>query len=185
MSAEVLDELTQEMERTLASLRGEFSKVRTGRASTALIEGVMVPYYGSPTPLQQIASLSAPEARLLVVQPYEKNLIGDVEKAIYQADLGLAPINDGKVIRIPIPELTQERRQEFVRKIRKIAEEYRVSMRNHRRDANDLLKAMQKDKDITEDELHTSQERVQKATDEYIEKLDHLLKLKEDELMSV
>lgn len=185
MSAEVLDELTQEMERTLASLRGEFSKVRTGRASTALIEGVMVPYYGSPTPLQQIASLSAPEARLLIVQPYEKNLIGDVEKAVYQADLGLAPINDGKVIRIPIPELTQERRQEFVRKIRKIAEEYRVSMRNHRRDANDLLKVMQKDKDITEDELHTSQERVQKVTDEYIEKLDRLLKLKEDELMSV
>lgn len=185
MSAEVLDELTQEMERTLASLRGEFSKVRTGRASTALIEGVMVPYYGSPTPLQQIASLSAPEARLLIVQPYEKNLIGDVEKAIYQADLGLAPINDGKVIRIPIPELTQERRQEFVRKIRKTAEEYRVSMRNHRRDANDLLKVMQKDKDITEDELHTSQERVQKVTNEYIEKLDRLLKLKEDELMSV
>lgn len=185
MSAEVLDELTQEMERTLASLRVEFSKVRTGRASTALIEGILVPYYGSPTPLQQIASLSAPEARLLVVQPYEKNIIGDVEKAIYQADLGLAPINDGKLIRIPIPELTEERRKEFVRKIRKSAEDYRVSMRNHRRDANDLLKAMQKDKDITEDELHASQDRVQKVTNDYIEKLDRLLKLKEDELLSV
>ena len=119
MSAEVLEQMKQEMEQTLGSLRGEFSKVRTGRASTALIEGVMVQYYGSPTPLNQLASLSAPEARLLVVQPYEKNIIGDVEKAIYQADLGLTPINDGKVIRVPIPELTEERRKDFVRKIRK------------------------------------------------------------------
>lgn len=185
MSDEVLDELTGEMERTLESLRGEFSKVRTGRASTSLIEGVLVSYYGSPTPLQQIAALSAPEARLLVVQPYEKNLLSDVEKAIYQADLGFAPINDGKVVRVPVPELTEERRKEFVRKIRKSAEDYRISIRNHRRDANDLLKAMQKDKDITEDELHSAQERVQKITKEYIDKLDHILKLKEEELLSV
>lgn len=185
MSAEVLEQMKQEMEQTLGSLRVEFSKVRTGRASTSLIEGVMVKYYGSPTPLNQLASLSAPEARLLVVQPYEKNIIGDVEKAIYQADLGLTPVNDGKVIRVPIPELTEERRKDFVRKIRKSAEEYRISMRSHRRDANDYLKEMQKDKDITEDELHTAQDRVQKMTNEYIEKLDHILKLKEEELMAV
>lgn len=185
MSAEVLEQMKQEMERTLGSLRVEFSKVRTGRASTSLIEGVMVEYYGAPTPLNQLASLSAPEARLLVVQPYEKNIIGDVEKAIYQADLGLTPVNDGKIIRVPIPELTEERRKDFVRKIRKSAEDYRVSMRNHRRDANDYLKEMQKDKEITEDELHAAQDRVQKMTNEYIEKLGHILKLKEDELMAV
>ena len=185
MSAEVLEQMKQEMEQTLESLRVEFSKVRTGRASTSLVEGVMVEYYGSPTPLNQLASLSAPEPRLLVVQPYEKGIMGDVEKAIYQADLGLTPVNDGKVIRIPIPELTEERRKDFVRKIRKSAEDYRVSMRNHRRDANDYLKEMQKDKEITEDELHSTQDRVQKVTNEYIEKLDHILKLKEEELMSV
>ena len=145
----------------------------------------MVEYYGSPTPLNQLASLSVPEARLLVVQPYEKNIVGAVEKAIYRADLGLTPINDGKVIRVPIPELTEERRRDFVRKIRKSAEDYRVSMRNHRRDANDYLKEMQKDKEITEDELHATQDRVQKVTNEYIEKLDHILKLKEEELMVV
>ena len=185
MSTEVLEQMKQEMESTLDSLRVEFAKVRTGRASTSIIEGVKVEYYGSPTPLNQLSSLSAPEPRLLVVQPYEKSIIGDVEKAIYQADLGLTPVNDGKVIRVPIPELTEERRKEFVRKIRKSAEDYRVSMRNHRRDANDYLKEMQKDKEITEDELHAAQDRVQKATNEYIEKLDHVLKLKEDELMSV
>ncbi len=185
MSAEVLEQMKQEMEQTLGSLRADFSKVRTGRASTSLIEGVMVEYYGSPTPLNQLASLSVPEARLLVVQPYEKNIVGAVEKAIYRADLGLTPINDGKVIRVPIPELTEERRKDFVRKIRKSAEDYRVSMRNHRRDANDYLKEMQKDKEITEDELHATQDRVQKVTNEYIEKLDHILKLKEEELMVV
>jgi ribosome recycling factor len=185
MSAEVLEQMQQEMEQTLGSLRVDFSKVRTGRASTALIEGVLVQYYGSPTPLNQLASLSAPEARLLVVQPYEKNVIGDVEKAIYQADLGLTPVNDGEIIRVPIPELTEERRKDFVRKIRKSAEGYRVSMRNHRRDANDYLKEMQKEKEITEDELHAAQDRVQKMTTEYIERLDHILKLKEEELMAV
>ncbi len=185
MSAEVLEQMKQEMEQTLGSLRADFSKVRTGRASTSLIEGVMVEYYGSPTPLNQLASLSVPEARLLVVQPYEKNIVGAVEKAIYRADLGLTPINDGKVIRVPIPELTEERRKDFVRKIRKSAEDYRVSMRNHRRDANDYLKEMQKDKEMTEDELHAAQDRVQKVTNEYIEKLDHILKLKEEELMVV
>lgn len=185
MTAEVLEQLKGEMEGTLLALRGEFSKLRTGRASTSLLEGVKVDYYGAPTPLNQLASLSAPDARLLVVQPYEKNILGDVEKAIYQADLGLTPVNDGKVVRIPIPELTEERRKEFVKKIRKSAEDYRVSMRNHRRDANEYLKEMQKDKEITEDELRSSQDRVQRTTDEYIDKLDKMVQVKEKDLMSV
>ncbi len=185
MTAAVFEQLKGEMEGTLQALRGEFAKLRTGRASTSLIEAINVDYYGAPTPLNQLASLSAPDARLLVVQPYEKNILGDVEKAIYQADLGLTPVNDGKVVRIPIPELTEERRKEFVKKIRKSAEDYRVSMRNHRRDANDYLKEMQKDKEITEDELHSSQDRVQRMTGEYIDKIDKMVQVKEKDLMSV
>jgi ribosome recycling factor len=185
MNAQTLDALKKEMEHTLDSLRKELVKVRTGRASTALIEGVMVEYYGTKTPLNQLAALSAPESRLLVVQPYDRSIMAAVEKAIYQSDLGLTPVNDGKVIRVPIPELTEERRKEFVRHIRKVAEDYRVSMRNHRRDTNERLKKMQKDKQLTEDEVRTTQEQVQKMTDEYIEKLDKVLKTKETEIMVV
>jgi ribosome recycling factor len=185
MNAQVLDKLKKEMDLTLDGLRKELSKVRTGRASTALIEGILVGYYGARTPLNQLAALSAPEPRLLVVQPYDRGIMAAIEKAIYQADLGLTPVNDGKVIRVPIPELTEERRKEFVRHIRKVAEDYRVSLRNHRRDANEQLKKMQKDKQIPEDEARTTQERVQKLTDEYIEKLDKVLKIKEDEIMAV
>ncbi len=185
MNAQVLDELKKDMEHTLEALRKEFTKVRTGRASTALIEGVMVEYYGTRTPLNQLAALSAPEPRLLLVQPYDRSIMASVEKAIYQSDLGLTPVNDGKVIRVPIPELTEERRKELVRHIRKVAEDYRVSLRNHRRDANEHLKKMQKDKQIAEDEARATQDRVQKVTDEYIEKLDKVLKSKEDDLMVV
>ncbi len=185
MNAQVLDELKKDMEHTLEALRKELAKVRTGRASTALIEGVMVEYYGTRTPLNQLAALSAPEPRLLLVQPYDHSIMASVEKAIYRSDLGLTPVNDGKVIRVPIPELTEERRKELVRHIRKVAEDYRVSLRNHRRDANEHLKKMQKDKQIAEDEARTTQDRVQKITDEYIEKLDKVLKSKEDDLMAV
>jgi ribosome recycling factor len=185
MNAQVLDELKKDMDHTLEALRKELAKVRTGRASTALIEGVIVEYYGTRTPLNQLAALSAPEPRLLVVQPYDRSIMSAVEKAIYQADLGLTPVNDGKVIRVPIPELTEERRKELVRHIRKLAEDYRVSLRNHRRDANERLKKMQKDKNITEDEARSTQDRVQKITDEYIEKLDKVLKSKEEDLMAV
>ena len=185
MNAQVLDELKKDMEYTLDALRKELAKVRTGRASTALIEGVMVEYYGTRTPLNQLAALSAPEPRLLLVQPYDRSIMASVEKAIYRSDLGLTPVNDGKVIRVPIPELTEERRKELVRHIRKVAEDYRVSLRNHRRDANEHLKKMQKDKQIAEDEARTTQDRVQKITDEYIEKLDKGLKSKEDDLMAV
>jgi len=185
MNAQVLDELKKDMEHTLEALRKELAKVRTGRASTALIEGVMVEYYGTRTPLNQLAALSAPEPRLLLVQPYDHSIMASVEKAIYRSDLGLTPVNDGKVIRVPIPELTEERRKELVRHIRKVAEDYRVSLRNHRRDANERLKKMQKDKQIAEDEVRATQDRVQKVTDEYIEKLDKVLKSKEDDLMAV
>lgn len=185
MNAQVLDALKKEMDRTLDAMRKDLAKTRTGRAAPALIEGIMVEYYGARTPLNQLAALSAPEVRLLVVQPYDRSVTQAIEKAILQSDLGLVPVNDGKVIRVPIPELTEERRKEFVRHVRKVAEDYRVSMRSHRRDANEHLKKMQKDKQIAEDEVRSTQDRVQKLTDESIEKLDKLLKTKEDELMAV
>ena len=185
MNTQVLEALKKDMEQTLDAMRKELAKMRTGRASTSLIEGLMVEYYGSRTPLNQLAALSAPEARLLVIQPYDRSVMSAIEKSILQSDLSLNPINDGKVIRVPIPELTEERRKELVRHVRKVAEEYRVSMRNHRRDANERLKKMQKDKQIPEDEARSTQDRVQKMTEEYIDKLDKMLKSKEDELMAV
>jgi ribosome recycling factor len=185
MSAQVLETLKKEMDQSLEGLRRELVTVRTGRASTALIEGVFVEYYGNRTPLKQLASISAPEARLLVVQPHDKSIMGAVEKAIYQADLGLTPVNDGKVIRVPIPELTEERRKELVRHVKKVGEEFRVSLRNHRRDANERIKKQLKDKQIAEDQSRGTQDRIQKMTDEYIEKVDKMLKAKEDELMVV
>ncbi|MGH7960231.1 MAG: ribosome recycling factor [Candidatus Binatia bacterium] len=185
MNTQVLEGLKKEMEQTLEAMRKELAKVRTGRASVALIEGVLVEYYGNRTPLNQLAALSAPEPRLLLVQPYDRSTMASVEKAIYQSDLGLTPVNDGKVIRVPIPELTEERRKDLIRHIRKVTEDYRVSLRNHRRDANERVKKMQKDKQVTEDEARATQEKVQKTTEEYIEKLDKTLKVKEDELMKV
>jgi ribosome recycling factor len=185
MNAQVVDALKKEMESTLEGLRKELTKVRTGRANTALIEGILVDYYGTKSPLTQLAALSAPESRLLVVQPYDKSVMSAIEKAIYQSDLGLTPVNDGKVIRVPLPELTEERRKELVRHVKKIGEEYRVSARNHRRDANERVKKLQKDKQITEDEVRATQDRVQKLTDEYVDKIEKVLKAKEDELMAV
>jgi ribosome recycling factor len=185
MNAQVVDAVKKEMESTLEGLRKELTKVRTGRANTALIEGILVDYYGTKSPLNQLAALSAPESRLLVVQPYDKGVMGAIEKAIYQSDLGLTPVNDGKVIRVPLPELTEERRKELVRHVKKIGEEYRVSARNHRRDANERVKKLQKDKQITEDDVRATQDRVQKLTDEYVDKIEKVLKAKEDELMAV
>lgn len=185
MNAQVVDTLKKEMEHTLDGLRKELTKVRTGRASTALIEGILVDYYGTKSPLNQLAALSAPESRLLVVQPYDKGVMGAIEKAIYQSDLGLTPVNDGKVIRVPIPELTEERRKELVRHVKKVGEDYRVSARTHRRDANERIKKLQKDKQITEDDVRATQDRVQKLTDEYVDKIEKVIKAKEDELMAV
>ena len=184
-SDEVLADLRKEMEETLVAMRREMSRTRTGRASTALLEGIMVEYYGAKTPLNQLAGLSAPEPRLLLIQPYDRSVVNDIERAILQSDLGLVPQNDGKLIRVPIPELTEERRRDLVKHVRRIAEEYRVSMRNHRRDANELLKELEKDGDITQDEMHRGQEKTQELTKDSTERLDKILKAKEDEIMEV
>ena len=185
MTDDLIKDLRAEMEETVVAMRRELSRTRTGRASTALLEGVTAEYYGAPTPLNQMATLSAPEPRLLLLQPFDVSAISEIEKAILQADLGLMPSNDGKVIRVPIPELTEDRRRELVRHVRKVAEDFRISLRNHRRDANEMLKVMQKDKEITEDDLRRGQDKTQELTKEYTEKLDQVLKAKEEEIMEV
>jgi ribosome recycling factor len=173
------------MDKTVAAFRKELSHVRTGRASTALLEGLMVEYYGAKTPIRQLASLSAPEATLLVVQPFDKSVIAAIEKAIKSSDLGLNPLNDGKLIRVPIPALTEERRKDLVKHIRKLAEDYRVSVRTHRRDSLEMVKELEKDKEITEDDKRHAAEKIEHLTKEYVEKVDQVLKSKEDEIMAV
>jgi ribosome recycling factor len=185
MTAEVLENLKSELDKTHNALRKELSHVRTGRASTALLEGVHVEYYGTRTPLNQLATLSAPEPSLLVVQPYDKSVMGAIEKAIQSSELGLNPQNDGKLIRIPIPPLTEERRRDLVKHVRKVAEEFRVGARNHRRDALEMLKELEKDKDITEDDRRHADQKVEAMTKECLERLEKTLKLKEDEIMAV
>jgi ribosome recycling factor len=185
MIDEVLSNLRREMAETLDAMRRELARTRTGRASTALLEGISVSYYGAKTPLNQVATVGAPEPRLLVIQPYDRSVIADIERAILQSDLGLVPVNDGKLIRVPIPELTEERRRDLVKHIRKVAEDYRVSLRNHRRDAVDMLKALEKDKTLTEDDLRRGQEKVQEVTKDFGERLEKLLKAKEDEILEV
>jgi len=173
------------MEKTLESTRQQLSKIRTGKASPAILDAVRVDYYGTQTPLKQIASINVPEVRLIVVQPWEKNLLSAIEKAIQKADLGLNPINDGNIIRLPIPPLTEERRKDLVKVAKKISEEGRVAMRNIRRDANDLLKSAEKDHTISEDDLRRGQANIQELTDDYIEKLDQMLEKKEAEIMEI
>ncbi len=185
MTEEVIADLKREMEQTVAALRRDLARTRTGRASTGLLEGITVEYYGSKTPLNQLAGMSVPEARLIVLQPFDKSAIGNIERAILQSDLGLVPVNDGKLIRLPIPELTEERRRDLVKHVRKVAEDYRVSVRNHRRDAIDLLKESEKEKAITEDELRRAHDRVEELTKDFIAKVDKAVKTKEDEIMEV
>jgi ribosome recycling factor len=182
---EVLDSTRQDMEKTVGAFKKELSHVRTGRASTALLEGITVDYYGTKTPLNQLATLSAPEPTLLVVQPYDKSVMGAVEKAIKASELGLNPLNDGKLIRVPIPPLTEERRRDLVKHVKKLAEDYRVSVRNHRRDSLEMLKELEKEKDITEDDRRHTAEKVEALSKEYIERVDKVLKGKEDEIMAV
>jgi len=182
---DLIADVKKEMEGTVTAMRRELARTRTGRASTALLEGIVVEYYGARTPLNQLATLSAPEPRLLVIQPYDRGAITEIERAILQSDLGLMPQNDGKLVRVPIPELTEQRRRDLVKHVRKVAEDFRVSVRNHRRDANDMLKELQKDGDITEDDLRRGHEKTQELTKEYTERLDKILKAKEDEIMEV
>jgi ribosome recycling factor len=185
MQRELRNKTAKRMEGAVESFRRELASVRTGRASVGLLEGITVEYYGAPTPLKQVAALSVPESRLIVIQPWEPRLIADIERAIMKSDLGLTPTNDGKVIRVPVPPLTEERRKELVRLVRKKAEEARVAVRNIRRDVNETLKRMEKQEHISQDETKRALEEVQKLTDEYIKKIDEILQRKEKEIMEV
>ena len=185
MNEAIFTQAQKEMEGSVAVLRKDLAKLRTGRASTALLEHITVDYYGASTPLHQLATLSAPESRLLVIQPFDRAAMTEIEKAILKSDLGLTPNNDGKVIRIPIPALTEERRKDLVKHVKKIAEEYRVSVRNHRRVAVEHLKEAEKKKEITADEAKHGFDRVQKITDDFIGRIDKIVKAKEDEVMVI
>jgi ribosome recycling factor len=185
MNEAIFAQLQKEMEQSVGALRKDLAKIRTGRASTALLEHIVVDYYGATTPLNQLATLSAPEPRLLVVQPYDRSVMGNIEKAILKSDLGLTPNNDGKIIRVPIPQLTEERRKELVKHVKKIGEEFRVSVRNHRRVAVEHLKEAEKKKEITADDSKHGHDRVQKITDDFIGRIDKIIKTKEEEIMEV
>jgi ribosome recycling factor len=185
MNEAIFTQLQKEMDQSVGALRKDLAKIRTGRASTALLEHIVVDYYGATTPLNQLATLSAPEPRLLVVQPYDRSAMGNIEKAILKSDLGLTPNNDGKIIRVPIPQLTEERRKELVKHVKKIGEEFRVSVRNHRRVAVEHLKEAEKKKEITADDSKHGHDRVQKITDDFIGRIDKIIKTKEEEIMEV
>lgn len=173
----------ERMEKAVETIRSEFARLRTGKATPALLDGIKIDYYGSPMPIKQIANVSAPEPRLLVVQPWERNLLAEIERAIIKSDLGLNPSNDGIVIRIPIPQLSEERRRDLVKVAKKGAEEGRVAVRNIRRDVNDRLKKAEKAGEISEDLSRDAQDDVQKLTDDFVKKIDELLELKEKEIL--
>lgn len=183
MKAEILEDTGHRMERVLEAMARDLARVRTGRASVALLEGIKVECYGTQMPLPQVASLAAPESRLLTVQPWDPSLLGNIEKALLKSDLGLTPANDGKLIRLPIPPLTTERRKELVKMVKRMGEEAKVALRNIRRDANDRLKDLKKEKEISEDEAHRAQEEVQKVTDDFIKRVDAQAADKEKEIM--
>ena len=185
MEKEIKDKMAHKMDQTVEALRKEMSAVRTGRASLALLDGITVEYYNTPTPINQVAALSVPEPRLIMIQPWEQRLVADIERAIMKSDLGLVPANDGKVIRIPIPPLTEERRKDLVKVIRKKAEEARVALRNIRRDTNEALKKLEKDKHISEDDTKKALDEVQHRTDQHIQKVDEILSAKGKEIMEV
>ena len=185
MLESLYSEMETKMKKTIEALKREFATLRAGRATPSLLDKVDVDYYGTKTPLKQLANISAPEPRLLVVQPWDKGAIADIEKAILKSDLGLTPNNDGNMIRISIPQLTEERRKELVKFVRKKTEEGRVAIRNQRRDANEQLKALEKGGKISEDDLRRAQEEVQKITDQNIKVLEEVLAEKEKEIMEV
>jgi len=185
MEQELKRKTAERMSRTIEALKKEFTSVRTGRASLALLDGIMVNYYDTQTPLQQLANLSIPDSRQIAVQPWDQKIIPDIEKAIMKSDLGLTPMNDGKIIRINIPPLTEERRKQLVKAVKKKAEEAKISIRNIRRDANEELRKLEKEKHLSEDEVKKIQEETQKITDSYIAKADEVLGHKEKEIMEV
>ncbi len=179
----VYDDAQDRMADSIDALKNDFKMVRTGRASLALFEGMKISYYGTSTPLNQVASLSIPESRLIVINPWDQSIIGEIEKEILKSELGLTPMNDGKVIRISIPALTEDRRKELVKVVHKIAEEHKVSIRNIRRDSNELLKGLKKDGDISEDDFFRAQDKVQNITDDYIKSVDEICHEKEKEIL--
>jgi len=175
----------ERMEKTLSTSTSELGKVRTGRANLAMLDTVKVDYYGSSVPLKQVANLGVPEPRMITIQPWDRNALGAIEKAIQKADIGITPNNDGHIIRLPIPPLTEERRKDMVRLVHQLAEEGRIAIRNIRRDVLDLLKKAQKNGEISEDEEYNAGIDIQELTDEYIKKIDEVIKAKEDEIMEV
>ena len=178
-------EIKEKMEKALESLAQRLSEVRAGRANPAILNKVKIDYYGTPTPINQVAGISVPEARMIMIQPWDVSILKEIEKAILASEIGINPNNDGKVIRLVFPELTEERRKELVKEIKKYAEDAKVSIRNARRDGIDKAKTMQKDGDITEDELKAAETEIQKITDKYIEEVDKTIIAKETEIMSI
>lgn len=185
MPKQVIANAKEKMKKAIQAYTRELASIRAGRASASLLDRITVDYYGAPTPVNQLAGISTPEARLLVIQPYDKSILGEIEKAILKSDLGLNPSNDGSVIRIAIPQLTEERRKELVKVVKKESEEAKVAIRNIRRDANDDLKKLEKNGEITEDALRGYADDIQKITDEHISKIDQITKDKEKEIMEV
>jgi len=185
MTKDVINDMKDHMAKTIDSLRREYQKIRTGRASTSLLDDIKVDYYGNPSPLSAVATLAVPEARTITISPWEAKMIAPIEKAILNSNIGLTPSNDGRLIRLILPPLTEERRKEIVKDLRRKAEDDKVALRNIRRDAIDKLKKLEKDKKITEDELKRSEKEVQDLTDKHVAKVDEVLAHKEKEVMEV
>lgn len=183
MVNDVLSELKSNMDGTIDSLKRDLAKRRTGRANVAILDGIRVEYYGSKSPLNQVASVQVPDPRLITIKPWEKNMVVVIEKAIQQSNIGLTPSSDGELIRIPIPPLTEQRRKDLVKDIKRVGEESKVALRNQRRDANEMLKEFEKEREISEDELRKGLEKVQEVTDDFVRKVDDLVGAKETEIM--
>lgn len=184
MIEETCQETSERMVKTISALKTELKRIRTGRASSSLLDGIKADYYGTPTPLNQMATVATPESRLITIQPWDVSAIKEIEKAIMKSDLGLTPSNDGKLIRIAIPPLSEERRKELVKVVHKTCEEHKVAVRNIRRDANELIKGFKKDGDISEDDAFKAQDRIQKITDAHIEQIEGIYKDKEKEILA-
>lgn len=185
MMKDVITKTRQGMEKSIESLKKDFTRVRTGRASVSLLDDVRIDYYGTPTPLSQVGTLAVPEPRLITITPWEKKLIPDIEKAILKSDLGLNPSSDGVLVRIVIPPLTEDRRKEMCKVLKRLGEESKIALRNIRRDGNDGLKKLEKDKEISEDDLKRGEKEIQELTDQYVKKVDETVAAKEKEVMEV
>ncbi|MCB9475508.1 MAG: ribosome recycling factor [Deltaproteobacteria bacterium] len=185
MINDVYEEMRESTDKSLEAFKRELAKTRTGRANPTILDGIRVDYYGTPTPINQMATVSVPENRLIVIAPWDQTQVDAIDKAIQKANLDVNPVNDGKVIRLAFPTLTEDRRKDIVKQIKKMAEEARVSIRMHRRDANDMVKALEKDGDVTEDQAHKAGDQIQKIHDEFIKKIDEIAEAKEKEVMEI